>query len=202
MGSALSSIQYYLGWQDVESLEQVIGSTSNIHQDVTQDEVDNLLAVIDLNKDNYVTKVELQEYFDLLSSKIDQNNDGVVSKTELEGYVESKLKMSDKELEKWKHSYQVLFEEYETLKENLQMEEGRVLEVSNISNRVLKDYIQNEIIDTESNIKMLPDVIERRLYLKLYKTMLKSIEKLSEKTAFDILGHRISFAIQPILEDK
>ena len=38
------------------------------------------------------------------------------------------------------------------------------------------------------------------LYI-IYKTLLKSIEKLSNKTALELLGHKISFAIQPIIKE-
>lgn len=196
-----NTISHYLGWQDPESYSEVLGSTDNIHSENVNNQVNTLNTLLDADKDNFVTKAELKMYFEQLSSKIDANSDGIVSKEELEDYVENKLELSKEEVERWKNSYQVLFEEHEKLKESLLFEQGRVLEVSNISNQVLKKYIQEEIIETDGNIKMLPDMIERRLYLKLYRTMLKSIEKLSEKTSFDILGHKVSFAIQPIIEE-
>ena len=203
MGNITSGILNYLGWKDAESLEQVVGATSNIHSEALNDNVNTLINDADTDGDNFVTKAELEHYFDRLSNKIDSNSDGVVSKDELEKYVRLQLDLSNRELSRWKESYEVLYEEYEELKESLLKEETRVLEISNISNRVLKDYIEKEIIHTNSNIKMLPDIIERRAYLKLYKTLLKSIEKLSNKTALELLGHKISFAIQPIVkEDK
>ena len=202
MGNITSSITYYLGWQDVESYSDVLAQTQVLHQDNLTNTTNNMYNNIDINQDQYVTKAEMEQYFKSLTDKLDQDKDGIVSKEELEDYVKEQISITQEEVEKWRSAYNTIFKEYEDLKESLRVEEGRVLEVSNISTRILKDYIQREIIEDKSNIRMLPDPIERRLYLKIYKTILKSLEKISDKTALDILGHRISFAIQPIVDGE
>lgn len=198
ISSLMDDAKDYMGWTPVLTPDEAIDQTSNIHNNLLEQNVSLIHHTADLNADNLVTKDEMREYFNSLSEKIDKNNDGMISKDEVEEYVKEQLILSRDETDKWKKEYERMYNKYQELEEKLRMEDARVLEVSTISNKRLKEYIQSEILDTDNNNTWIPDPIEMRAYLTLYKTFLKSIEKLSEKTAFEILNHKISFAIQPV----
>lgn len=202
MGGTLSTIGWYLGLQDVETYNQVAADTEKIHQDKLENKVNQLAAKIDKDEDNFVTKEELDVYFAELSAKLDSNKDGVVSKDELEVYVQKQLQGSEAEIQRWKRAYDTLFDEYEELKDSLRQEEGRVLDISNISTRAIKDYVQSEIIDNDSNLKYVPDVIERKMYVMFYRSFLQLIEKITHDKGFELVNHRFVGGFQPIIKDN
>ena len=199
MGNIYSGIKQYLGYEEpILSPKQLIKTTNQINQKNLEERIQSLQEQMDQDRDNIVTKDELNEYFKQLASKIDQNSDGVITHEELESYVEEQIKSSKDEIEKWKSSYQTLHAKYEQLLDQLRDEETRTIEVSQISSQALKDYIKSEIINTDANLGLVPDAIEKKIYLTVYKTIMKSLEGLFNTTSIDLLNHRISFAIQPI----
>jgi chromosome segregation ATPase len=203
MGNIYSDIKQYLGYeQPILNPDQLLTQTQEIRTQILENQIKNLHEKIDKNKDNIVTKDELKDYFDTLSLKIDKNSDGVITKDELEAYVNRQLSQSKDEIEQWKNAYNNLNEKYETLLDQLRSEETRTIEVSQVSSQALKDYIKSEIIDSDANLKYVPDALERKVYLTVYKTIMKSLEGLFNTTSIDFLNHRVSFAIQPISLDE
>ncbi len=203
MGNIYSEIKQYLGYEEpILSPRQLIKTTNQINQKNLEGQIKTLQDQMDKDRDNIVTKDELNEYFKQLASKIDQNSDGVITHEELESYVEKQIKSSKDEIEKWKSSYQTLHTKYEQLLDQLRDEETRTIEVSQISSQALKDYIKSEIINTDANLGLVPDALEKKIYFTVYKTIMKSLEGLFNTTSIDLLNHKISFAIQPISLDQ
>ncbi len=164
-------------------------------QDNIREELAKLRNEMDANKDNQVTKEELVTYFAKLSDRIDQNNDGVISQKELDAY----LSNQKEEIEHWKSQYDQINEKYEALLSHVQNSviENNSSNISMISDNSLKEYIKNEIMDSRSNIKLIPDSIEKRAYLSVYRAMMRSIEAMCQTTTIDLLNHRITFKIVP-----
>lgn len=167
----------------------------------TDERIKQLEQKIDTNNDNIVTKSELDHYFKMMSDKIDKNGDGVVSKTELELYVNSKLN-NNSETEKWKQAYEKLYDTHVDLLDQVKGDQPIEIE-SNISEKALKDYIKTEIIDTDANLGLIPDALEKKIYLTVYKTIAKSLESLFNNTNLDTINHRVRISINPIpLEER
>jgi hypothetical protein len=156
-----------------------------------------LEQLLDRDRNNIVTKDELHNYFSQLTDKIDKNSDGIITRSELEWYVNTQIKTGQEEVEKWKSSYETLHNNYEQLLDKLRSKE-KVIAESNISSEALKEYIQTEIIDTDANLGLVPDILEKKIYLTVYKTIMKSLEGLFNTSSVDLLNHRISFSIYPI----
>lgn len=203
MGNVYGTIKYYLGFDDnILTPKELSDQASEIKADMVEEEIKILKKELDRNRDNIVTKDELNHYFEILASRIDKNKDNVITHDELEIYVSEQLEKSKQEIEKWKTAYKQIHNRYETLLDKLRDEETRTIEVSQISSQALKDYIKTEIIDTDTNLRLIPDPIEKKIYLTVYKTILKSLEGVFNTTSVDLLNHRVSFAIQPIPIEK
>jgi len=163
---------------------------------------------LDKNNDNLVTKDELEDYFKSLSDKIDKNNDGVISKEELEDYLKTESDQKDIEIEKWRQLYEeerlkteLLEEENKRLRAYLDFATGKdnLQNQSFISTIALKEYIKNNILKTDANLKYIPDLLEKKAYFSMYKTMLESLEQLCNTTYVNIMNHKISMIIEPDL---
>lgn len=100
----------------------------------------------------------------------------------------------------WEAKYKTLLFDYQCLQKDYnehQINRTRDIPKSNISMMALKDYINDEILSTDANSKYIPDPIERKAYLTIYKTVLESIQQLSNSTDLNFLNHKISFHIEP-----
>ena len=164
-----------------------------------EDRIKELEKQLDANRDNIVTRDELESYFNQLSNNIDKNSDGIITKKELEIYVNQQLQTTNAEIEKWKTAYENLKEEYDRIVGNNNNTE---LPNSSISIDSIKKYIKDEIINTDANLRFVPDPIEKKIYLTVYKSIMKSLEALFRTTTVDLVNHRIGFHISPIEEDK
>lgn len=175
----------------------------NIHDNVrnnTLEKAEELKTKLDIDGDRIITKNELDKYFELLSVKIDENSDGKIDKLELEKYVDEKLNFSKSEIEKWKTAYNKLEIEYNRLMDMIKRNEqhSNIEEHdSYISVNTIKKYIKEEVMDTDANLKYVPDPLEKKIYLIVYKTLMKTLENLFNTTGVDFIGHRISIKIVP-----
>jgi chromosome segregation ATPase len=176
-------------------------SKSNNDMNNMNEKLQSLQNQIDKNKDNVVTQEEFRAYLICLAEKVDQNRDGIVSQHELKQYLDNQLAEKDKEIEKWKQAFEQLHEEYETKLDNL-VKGDTIIQDNRISIPSLKTYIKDEIINTNANLKYIPDALEKKIYLSVYTTVMKSIERLCQTTSIDMMNHRITFNIQPITNKK
>ena len=201
MTSLLNGIKYYLGYETTDIL-----TPTQLNSDVNeklQAEIDDLRAQLDKNKDNIVTKDEFTQYINTLSNKIDTNNNNQIDHDEIREYINSQLEKTIDETEKWKQAYENLHDKYEILLDNIISDNPPEINESNISTKALKEYIQKEIIeDAEANLRLIPDKLERKIYLTVYKTIMKSVEGIFNTASVDVLNHRVTFNIQPVPEDE
>jgi len=165
-----------------------------------EERVNKLQTFIDQNRDNIVTKDELNKYFKEISDKVDKNADGVITKKELESYVKTQGKEQENETEKWKASYEKLHQEYIELareheKSLIIPEKAKKSHVSIVN---IEKYIEEEIMKTDANLKYIPDALERKAYLSVYKTLMMSLVGLCNTTNIDIMNHRLYLTLEPI----
>ena len=170
-----------------------------------------------LDKNNYglVSKTELDAYFVTLSEKIDDDKNGTITQLELENYVENyvndELTLKDQEIESWKAKYNNVLNKHELLEESLERIQTNGLKLEDIndnvsirdsfiSHKAVKEYIENEIIDSDSNLGWIPDAIERRAYFTIYKTVMEILEKTFNTTKIEFFNHQMTFKIEPVPE--
>jgi len=172
-----------------------------------EEEVNQLKVKIDKDKDNLVTKDELLSYFHQLTNKIDHNNDGVITQDELESYVKTQMDDKNEEIEKWKNLYQdikmknlKLVEEVERLRAYLDFATGedKIERRSYISSEHITNYIENNLLNTDSNLKYIPDALERKAYFNIYKTSLESLKQLCNTSCLNTINHKITLSLTPI----
>ncbi len=207
MGNAYSEIANYLSGSDGSDGSELSDTNSDLAS-----QLKSLQTQIDQDRNNIVTKDELNDFFVQLANKIDKNSDGIISKDELETYVDTQLKASRDEVEVWKKSYETLHDKYDQLLDsynnnsynnnNSYSDQQKPNLTSNISQQALKDYIKNEIINTDANLSLVPDVLEKKIYLAVYRTVMKTLESLFNTTTIDLMNHQIKFAIQPIPQEE
>lgn len=159
----------------------------------------NLEERIKKLQDNTVTKEELSKY---LSGMADKNSDGVITRDELESYVQSQLNTkkeeAEKEIEKWKQAYDNLYEKYSELQRKYHDgDKPKDIEKCYVSIHALEQYIESEIINSDANLKYVPDALERKAYLAVYKTVMKSLEGLCNTTTIDLMNHELTFNLKP-----
>ena len=203
MGNVYSGIKnYFYSSEEILTPDQIISHVDQIKQNTISDQIKTLQDQIDRNRNNIVTKDELKDYFEKISNKIDSNSDGVITRDELETYVKEQIKSSQAETERWKQAYEQLHKKYEEILDhpinNIDSIDITDRPINTISSKALKEYIRNEILNTDANIGVIPDALEKRVYLVVYKTIMKSLEGLVNTTSIDLLNHRISFAIHPV----
>ena len=126
-----------------------------------------------VSNSSYVTKEDLDKYVNHI---VDKNGDGVISRSELESYVKDQLESRDNETEKWKLAYADLKDQYDILLENSTV--IKPVKSIGISTESLKKYIEDEIISSDGNLKLVPDALERKIYLTVYKTVMTSLKGL------------------------
>jgi len=146
------------------------------------------------SESSYVTKEDLSHLF----QEIDNNRDNVITKDELDKY----MKKYSKDTKKWKQKYLKLLQDYEMLKQDLDAQNIENTSrdnkhLSSISLLAVKDYVENEIMKTDANSKYIPDAIERKAYLSVYKTILEALCQLSNSTELTLLNHKLTLHLEP-----
>jgi len=99
-----------------------------------------------------------------------------------------------------------LEKEVQILKENVSPENG--VSLTDLSNKELRDrseaninkYIEAILANPDTNIGWLPDIVERRIYKNIATLLLNAMETTVKSSEIKILGHRLRFAMDPIIE--
>jgi len=201
MGIVVSTIKPYFGYTETNSNSRT-KLDDHTRTLLLEDKVKKLQKKLRQNEiGNYITREELNDYFKNMTNAIDHNLDEVVTKKELEIYVQTQLINSKEEIENWKKSYELLQDRYDKLLDSIKDDtviSTRDIE-SSISTQALKEYIEKEILeDPDANLRLIPDPLERKIYLTVYKTIMKSLEKVCNTTSIDLLNHRLTFNINRI----
>lgn len=149
-------------------------------------------------------KQELDERIKTLQNAMDKNKDGTITHQELEEYVKNTLTLEqakyEQQLRKETEEKNYWKEAYETLRLSQTInnkDENRIKQKENIvSTEALRDYIENTVM-VNNNMKYVPDAIEKRIYLSIYKNVLTSVQSLFDTAGIEALNHRITFNIVP-----
>lgn len=137
----------------------------------------------------------------------DADGDGVVTREEMENYLAIQIQSRESDIITLKEKYQAEKDKYRALKKQFDdLKDGILAEnpdiatlpISTISKKRIQDYVDELMSTSEGNLDMVPDMIERPLKVKKYKTMLELIEQISRTTTFEIAGHKIQISISPL----
>jgi hypothetical protein len=170
-----------------------------------------------------------EEITDLQSKvdELDKNKDGLVSKQEFERWSEQQLLRQQQSLELFKERFVLEYEanygikidklqnENESLKAiNIELEK-KLTETSEISlengdsGRPLREISKERItksverlIQSETNIKWLPDFVERQLYRNIFNILIGLLDELVTTTSMEILGHTLTMHLEAKTEVK
>ena len=75
-----------------------------------------------------------------------------------------------------------------------QHKEGSKFKESDEVRTIIDRFLKNELI----NNPYIPDFIERKLYANVIKLVIGIMKETVESSKIDVLGHRISFKLEPI----
>lgn len=64
-----------------------------------------------------------------------------------------------------------------------------------INKESLEKYIDSLLADKNTNIKFLPDFVERKIYSNVFSILLRLMDDTLENTSISFLGHRIVFDV-------
>ena len=68
-------------------------------------------------------------------------------------------------------------------------------ESSKVINEIVDRYLPDELV----NNPRIPDFIEKRLYQNVVKIIIGIIKDTSEHPSVELLGHKITFSMEPIV---
>lgn len=69
-------------------------------------------------------------------------------------------------------------------------------EIKSISKHNIELFVDNMLKDPDINIGVLPDVIERKIYINMFKIMLGILDNLLDSTKIEFMGHEIAFDLK------
>ncbi len=179
--------------------------------DSLQARMDKLEKAADLDGDGIVTKKELKEY----SAKEIQLRDSEIlmlraektrleqELTDLRGEMNNTREAVEKETSKWIEAYDTLHARHEAyLEMNAKEKEEHDKESPAISNKAVERFVDELLADPNINIYMLPDTIEKPLYVNTLKIFLNIIQKMFSHTNLDLIGHEVKMQMHPTLETQ
>ena len=70
--------------------------------------------------------------------------------------------------------------------------------VSENQKKFIEEYAEKLLSSSSVNLKMVPDVMEKKMYIILLTIILSEMKESLEKTSIVILGHEITFSFKPI----
>lgn len=179
-----------------------MGSLFSNNYQILQDRLSRLESAADLNKDGFVTKKELDEYI----SRQLADKDAELSSLRIDKMrLQEKLDQERKNVIKWKQAYDDLHKRHE---DYLQMLANKENDASaspasqHISNQAIGRFVDELLEDPNINIYMLPDSIEKPLYVNFLKIFLSLLQKILHNTNLDLIGHEFKVNMRPTLETQ
>ena len=67
--------------------------------------------------------------------------------------------------------------------------------VARISKMKIEEFVDNMLLRDATNIKYLPDFVEKKIYVNVFSMLLGLLEHLSETSSVEVLGHKIVFGL-------
>lgn len=71
-----------------------------------------------------------------------------------------------------------------------------------INTDAIAKFVDDLLKDDNINLTLVPDSIEKRVYMRLFVMVLSGIKEGLEEVHLDIMGHRITLHIEPIPETE
>lgn len=170
-----------------------------------QKRMDLIEEKADLNGDGVVTKKELKEYaageLQLKDSEI-LNLRCELSRlqqeiTELKEKKHNRIIKAEREADKWKDAYNELYKRQEELINNIQDGKNKKDPNDMISNQAIEKFVDDMLADPNINIYLLPDSIEKPIYMNILKIMLSVLQKTFNHTNLDLIGHEFKIRMKP-----
>ena len=82
------------------------------------------------------------------------------------------------------------------LKFNEQNDNNLIYKISHLSQ--IENIVDNMLADSNINIQYLPDTVERKLYINIFKIMINVINNTHQKSNIELLGEDLSIKINDI----
>lgn len=73
--------------------------------------------------------------------------------------------------------------------------------LTKISRKRINKFVEKILDDENINIKYLPDFVERQIYRNVFNIFINLLDNLFEKTTVRFMGHKLTFDLQPLLEE-
>lgn len=158
------------------------------------------LDLIDTNRDGNVSKYELQswmatmeakietKYLDTLKQRTNELNEAKKQVNELQKQLDSLLAIQE-QLEAQLRVKQ------EVVPKAVHSEDSAVV---NLSKERINAWVEEMLATKESNIKYLPDFVERQIYRNVLGLMMNLLDRVAESVYIKFLGHQLVFDIDPI----
>jgi hypothetical protein len=146
----------------------------------------NRMEAADINRDGYVTKAELQEYL--------ANGEH----TQIEELRQEKLRLQ-KRFDRLQTAYDELHARQDALLSDrrVSVEPLDASTAPAISNEAIESFVDELIADPEINIYVLPDGIERQMYVNTLKILLNILQRTLNTTEMSLIGHRFKIGLAP-----
>lgn len=165
----------------------------NVHN--INDRLNRLEA--DLNKDGIVTRDELIKYN---SKEIELRDSEIVSLRSDKIKLEAEISKLNNDLISWKSAYNDLHKKHESY---ISSDIGeRPVRNSQISNKAINCFVEEILADPNLNIQLIPDKIEKPMYVNTLKIMLSVMEKVFNNINIDVIGHELKVQIKPSDDEK
>lgn len=87
-----------------------------------------------------------------------------------------------------------------TLSVNIRSSEDVPTDLIHRFDHILTEKRLSEIVDrflTENNISYLPDIVERQLYLNIFRLIVNILNETIDNTKINILGHDVTMNMRP-----
>lgn len=169
--------------------------SSRVNLDDIEARMNKLESAADLDGDGFVTRAELERY---TSRELELRDSEILllrnEKIRLEKDIDCALD-ENKRLQK---AYDELYKRHETFVETVTVGENTS---QTVSNAAIEKFVDELLVDPNINIYMLPDSIEKPLYMNTLKIFLGIIQKMFNNTSLDIIGHQVTMNLEPIKSD-
>jgi hypothetical protein len=188
-----------------------MSNQSNLHQQQLLQLQERLEKIekIDLNGDGVISKNEfekwkndgLQEIKKSIKNEVKSEYENQVSN--LNNTVDSlskeieTLRATNKELEDILKDKNTLIQR---LGANIDSDEDVQELVSMLSRDQINMYVEDLLADEETNIKYLPDVVERQIYRNIFRLAIKVLNKMMGSMSFEMVNHKMKINMIPNID--
>jgi chromosome segregation ATPase len=173
-----------------------------------QERLENI-EKIDLNNDGVISKSEFEKWkLDGLQDiknaiKMDIRNEYEDKMINLNKNIDNlqkeieALRSINRELEDNLHNKNTIIQK---LGANIESNDDVKELVSMLSKEQINIYVEEMLANEETNIKYLPDVVERQIYRNMFKLTLKMLNKIMNSVSFEMINHKMSINMIPNID--